>query len=33
MYNNKPCPNSCNGQHALALIAWFDRCVILCGGI
>ena len=25
-------PNTCSGQRALALIGWFERGVILCGG-
>ena len=25
-------PNLCRGQRALALIGWFERAVILCGG-
>ena len=30
--NNKVYPNPRRGQHALALIGWFERAVILCGG-
>ena len=28
----KAYPNPCSGQHVLALIGWFERASILCGG-
>ena len=30
--NKRAYPNPCSGQRALALIGWFERAVILCGG-
>ena len=30
--NTRVYPNPCSGQHALALIGWFKRAIILCGG-